>query len=77
MAGQLHRRPPHTRLGTPEALCSLDLSDDMLRTAGADPASVSPHIASVDLTDCFYQYRSRELAEWFACEWPEEAQTWG
>ena len=73
---QQHRRPPSTRLGTGTALGMLDLSDDAARAAGADPVHTDYYAASLDLRDSFYQFSCRRLSSWFACPWPERADTW-
>eukprot|EP00972_Heterocapsa_arctica_P072084 10646119-Heterocapsa_arctica.AAC.1 len=54
-ASQCHHRPPHTRLGTPASVASLDFSDAAFAAAGL-PDDPPLHIASLDLVDCFYQY---------------------
>ena len=73
---QQHRRPPSTRLGTGTALGMLDLSDAAALEAGVDPAETDCYAAAIDLRDSFYQFSRRRLSSWFACPWPERADTW-
>ena len=75
----MHRAPRGSRLGTAAALGRLDMSAATLKAVGADLSSsgeYDPVAFELDLRDCFYQLQARELASWFACEWPEEAATW-
>ena len=74
-ASQCCRRPPSSKLGTSATIGDVDLSDATMKAAGLQDPTL--YAAAVDLTDCFYQFTVREMAEWFACEWTETAETWG
>ena len=73
----LHRRPPHTALGSAGALAGLDLSDQDLAAAGVDPASADIHAAGLDLKDGFYQFADDYIADWFGFDFPEPAEVFG
>ena len=81
MPNQFHRRAPKAHLGTPAALAALDLSEAARgRAEGSDAAADEadlPHVATIDLTDSFYQFTVVEVCEWFGVDFPETASTWG
>lgn len=62
----LHRRPPHTDLGSASAIASLDIGG--LLHDGDDGVFG----ASADLKQCFYQLQWKQIASWFALDFPEE-----
>ena len=74
---QCHRRPPHSRLGSPAAVAALDLSDVALRAAGIEPSSAELWMSTLDLVDYFYQFHGRDLASWWGVDFPERADVWG
>ena len=78
-ANRLHKRPPHSWLGTVGALKRLDLSDSAISDAcgGALPSDLSPCGASIDLWNGFYQFRNRALGSWFGLDVPRSAAYWG
>ena len=78
-ANRLHKRPPHSWLGTVGAFKRLDLSDSAISDAcgGALPSDLSPCGASIDLWNGFYQFRNRALGSWFGLDVPRSAAHWG
>ena len=70
VANCMHRRPPHTRLGTGAAISRLRLPSEI-------PGSADYHCAALDLDDSFYQFADDNLSAWFGVEWPETAEVWG
>ena len=69
----LHRRPPHTPLGSPGCLATLDLSNQLLERQGFNPGLVEPCGAGVDLEDGFHQFSVQQLGSWFGFNFPERA----
>ncbi|CAK0882533.1 unnamed protein product, partial [Prorocentrum cordatum] len=72
-ASSLHRRPPHSALGSAGALAGLDLSPQALRRAGLADAGVDPRGAGVDLRGGLYQFVDDDLADWFGFDFAEPA----
>ena len=64
---QLHRAPPKSRLATPGALGSLNLSAEW-SALGGDAGRQPLHVcgASIDLQDGYYQFEIEPLASWFS-----------
>jgi hypothetical protein len=71
-----HRRPPHSALGTPAAVASMDLSDQAFNDAGVDPASAEPQGAGVDLRHGFHQFTNIDMGSWFGMDFPEPAEVY-
>ena len=73
----LRRRPPRAALGSAGALAGLDLSDQALAAASADPASADIRAAGLDLKGGFYLFADDYIADWFGCDVPEAADVFG
>ncbi|CAK0814825.1 unnamed protein product, partial [Prorocentrum cordatum] len=76
-ASSLHRRPPHSALGSAGAQAGPALSPSALRRAGLADTEVDPRGAGVDLRDGFYQFVDDDLADWFGFDFPEAAGYFG
>ena len=53
-ASSLHRRPPHSPLGSSAAVAGYDLSPQRLALEGLTPQDVDLHGAGTDMVDGFY-----------------------
>ena len=73
----LRRRPPRAALGSAGALAGLDLSDQALAAASADPASADIRAAGLDLKGGFYLFADDYIADWFGFVLPEAADVFG
>ena len=75
-ASSLHRRPPHSSLGSSAAVASYDLSPQRLALEGLTPQDVDLHGAGTDMVDGFYQLLWREMGSWFGLNFPEAAHVY-
>ena len=75
----LHQRPPKTRLGGPDSLIEIDLSDETLRDVGGFGEIFSGELCAgtLDVKDSFFQYSVKEVASWFGLGERIRAQDWG
>ena len=67
VVNMMHRRPPKTRLGGPDALTEIDLSDEVLEKFGGfgEIANIEICGGTSDVKDSFFQYKVKEVASWF------------
>ena len=65
---EMHRRPPHIRLGSSTALGELNFSEMAQAVDGGQGAGADPFCGTLDLQDCFYQYLCPELCSWFSID---------
>ena len=76
-ANSLHRRPPHTGLGSAGALALLDLSAQALAADGRLPEELRLHGSGVDIMDGYYQFKVPQLGSYFGVDFPERADAFG
>ena len=77
-ANACHRKPPKTRLGGPDSLTDLDLSEFTLSQQGFGGfPQLDFHQAATDVKDAFFQSQIKEMACWFGLDVTIIAADWG
>ena len=72
-----HRVPPTTRLGSGSNFAHLDVSDESLQHfLGATEGEQLGFGNELDVSDCFYQFRIPNMAQWFGIDFPKPAEFW-
>lgn len=72
-----HKTPPVARLGGGVNFTQLDLSNESLHHfLGADSTTHVGYGNELDVSDCFYQYKISNMAQWFGIDFPQTSGFW-